>query len=726
MLQMEAVECGAAALAMILAHHGRRVPLEEVRVACGVSRDGSKASNVLKAARGYGFDAKGYKKEPRDLRVMHPPSILHWNFAHFLVLEGFGKGIVYLNDPSHGPRTVSDAEFDESFTGVVLTFAPGPDFEKGGEGRNVVASLRRRLAGSHAGLLFIILAGLGLVFPGLLVPTFARVFVDDVLVKGMHEWGGPLLTAMGATLLVLAAMTALQQRYLLRLETKLALSTSARFFWHVLHLPMAFFTQRFPGEIASRVGINDRVAQLLSGDLATTFVSMVVVAFYAALMVQYDRVLTVIAVTTAILNVTALRLVAVRRQAMYMRLVQDRGKAMGTAMGGLVTIENLKATGSESDFFSRWSGYYAKITNAQQELGFADQLLSAVPPFLMAVSTTSLLWLGGLRVMNGEMSMGMLVAFQALMLAFLGPVNVAVSLGNTAQEVASDMERLDDVLRSRATVPSGSPPSSVQPADGEPADDAADDEALDGGMEVRPKLSGALELSRLSFGYSRLEPALIQDFSLSLKPGSRVALVGGSGSGKSTVARLVSGLYEPWAGEILLDGVPRERVPRAVLSGSLAAVDQDVFMFEGTIAENLTMWDPTVPEAEMVEAARDACIHDDVTARAGGYLGKMEEGGRNFSGGQRQRIEIARALAARPTLLVLDEATSALDPSTEKEIDDNLRRRGCTCLIVAHRLSTIRDCDEIVVMEQGKIVQRGTHDTLKDEPGLYRQLISME
>ncbi|HEU4560658.1 MAG TPA: NHLP family bacteriocin export ABC transporter peptidase/permease/ATPase subunit [Longimicrobium sp.] len=725
-LQMEAVECGAASLAMILAHHGRRVPLEEVRVACGVSRDGSKASNVLKAARGYGLDAKGYKKEPRDLRVMCPPSILHWNFAHFLVLEGFGKGVVYLNDPSHGPRTVSDAEFDESFTGVVLTFAPGPDFEKGGEGRNVVASLRRRLAGSHAGLLFIVLAGLGLVFPGLLVPTFARVFVDDVLVKGMHDWGGSLLAAMGATLLVLAALTALQQRYLLRLETKLALSTSARFFWHVLHLPMAFFTQRFPGEIASRVGINDRVAQLLSGDLATTFVSMVVVAFYAALMVQYDRVLTVIAVTTAILNVVALRMVAVRRQAMYMRLVQDRGKAMGTAMGGLVTIENLKATGSESDFFSRWAGYYAKITNAQQELGFADQLLAAVPPFLMAVSTTSLLWLGGLRVMNGEMSMGMLVAFQALMLAFLGPVNVAVSLGNTAQEVASDMERLDDVLRSKASVPSVSPPPSARTGqDGETGDEAADDDALDE-MEVRPKLSGALELSRLSFGYSRLEPALIQDFSLSLKPGSRVALVGGSGSGKSTVARLVSGLYEPWAGEILLDGVPRDRVPREVLSGSLAAVDQDVFMFEGTIADNLTMWDPTVPEAEMVEAARDACIHDDVTARAGGYLGKMEEGGRNFSGGQRQRIEIARALAARPTLLVLDEATSALDPSTEKEIDDNLRRRGCTCLIVAHRLSTIRDCDEIVVMEQGKIVQRGTHDTLKEEPGLYRQLISME
>jgi len=738
-LQMEAVECGAAALAMILAHHGRRVPLEEVRTACGVSRDGSKASNVLKAARGYGLVGKGYKKEPRDLRAMRPPSILHWNFAHFLVLEGFGKGVVYLNDPSHGPRTVTDAEFDQAFTGVVLTFERGAEFERGGEGRNVVASLRRRLAGSHAGLLFIVLAGLGLVLPGLLAPSFSRVFVDDVLVKGMHDWGGPLLWAMGATLLGLAALTALQQRYLLRLETKLALSTSARFFWHVLHLPMGFFTQRFPGEIASRVAINDRVAQLLSGELATTCVSVIVVAFYAALMVQYDRVLTVVAVLTAAVNVAVLRLVAVRRTAHYMRLVQDRGKAIGTAMGGLLTIENLKAMGSESDFFSRWSGYYAKITNAQQALGFTDQMLAAVPPFLMSVSTITLLWLGGLRVMNGEMSMGMLVAFQALMFAFLGPVNVAVGLGNTAQEVASDMERLDDVLRSKANLPASNgaaskaaapamAPESTDPRDSADPPGSSDDDAggVDTSVEVPPKLAGALELSRLSFGYSRLEPALIQDFSLSLKPGSRVALVGGSGSGKSTVARLVSGLYEPWAGEILLDGVPRERVPRAVLAGSVAAVDQDVFLFEGTIADNLTMWDPSLPEAEVVEAARDACIHDDLTARTGGYSGKMEEGGRNFSGGQRQRIEIARALAPRPTLVVLDEATSALDPSTEARIDDNLRRRGCTCLIIAHRLSTIRDCDEIVVMEQGKIVQRGTHDALKDEPGLYRQLISTE
>jgi NHLM bacteriocin system ABC transporter peptidase/ATP-binding protein len=707
-LQMEAVECGAASLAMILAYHRKLVPLEEVRVACGVSRDGSKASNIVRAARGYGLEGKGFKREPHELRALPVPMIVHWNFNHFLVLEGFEKGRVHLNDPAAGRRRVSDEEFDQSFTGVALTFERAPGFVPGGEGRSLVEALRRRLAGSHTALLYVVLAGLALVVPGLLVPTFSRVFVDDVLVNGMGDWVGPLVTGMVATAAVLGFLTWLQQHFLLRLETRLALGTSTKFFWHVLRLPMPFFTQRFPGEIASRVGINDRVAQMLSGELATTFLSVVVVAFYAVLMFQYDRILTAVVVLTAALNVAALRWVARRSADLNQRLAQDRGKAVGTAMGGLMNIENLKATGSESDFFARWAGYYAKVVNAQQALGLQAQVFAALPPLLMALSGAALLGVGGMRVMDGELSMGMLIAFQALMLAFLNPVNKLVALGASAEETRGDMNRLDDVLRAE-------PQAGVGMMDEEEA-------AGDAGH----RLAGHLELRRLSFGYSRLEPALIQDFSLTLRPGSRVALVGGSGCGKSTLARLVTGLYEPWAGEILFDGRPRGEVPRAVLCNSLAVVDQDVFMFEGTVRDNLTMWDDTAADADVVQAARDACIHDDVSARAGGYVSRVEEGGRNFSGGQRQRLEIARALVNRPSLLVLDEATSALDPATEQIIDDNLRRRGCTCLIVAHRLSTIRDCDEIIVLEQGKIVQRGTHDELKDAPGLYARLIAAE
>ncbi|HYR10948.1 MAG TPA: NHLP family bacteriocin export ABC transporter peptidase/permease/ATPase subunit [Longimicrobium sp.] len=717
-LQMEAVECGAASLAMVLAYHRKLVPLEEVRMACGVSRDGSKASNVVKAARGYGLNARGFKKEPGDLRGLPVPMIVHWNFNHFVVLEGFGKGRAFLNDPSHGPRQVSEDEFDQSFTGVALTFEPTPEFVPGGEGRSLIASLGRRLAGLRAAVAYVVLAGVALVLPGLLVPTFSRVFVDDVLVKGMADWVRPLAWFMAATAAVMALLTLLQQRYLLRLETRLAIGTSARFLWHVLHLPLQFFTQRFPGEIASRVGINDRVATLLSGELATTMLAAVMVAFYAALMLRYDPLLASIVVATGALNMAALRYVAQRRTDLSQRLLQDRGKAIGTAMGGLLNIENLKATGSESDFFARWSGYYAKAANAQHQLALQTTLLAAVPPLLLALSTALLLGMGGLRVMDGDLSMGMLIAFQALMLAFLAPVNSLVNMGSTLQEVRGDMNRLDDVLRAQTegmqATASGEPVADASPADGSSAD------------EPLSRLSGHLELRRVSFGYSRLEPALIQDFTLTLRPGARVALVGGSGSGKSTVARLVSGLYEPWAGEVLLDGVRRDQVPRPVMTSSFAVVDQEVFLFEGTVRENLTMWDPTVPEQDLVEAARDACIHEDVSARPGGYASVIEEGGRNFSGGQRQRMEIARALVNRPSVLVLDEATSALDPAVEQEIDDNLRRRGCTCLIVAHRLSTIRDCDEIVVMDAGKIVQRGTHDELKDADGPYRALIAAE
>lgn len=709
-LQMEAVECGAACLAMVLAHHRRLVPLEEVRVACGVSRDGSKASNVVKAARSYGLVARGFKKEPGELRSLPAPMIVHWNFNHFVVLEGFGKGRAFLNDPAHGPRSVTEEEFDQSFTGVALTFEPSPEFVPGGEGRSLLAALRRRLTGLHGAVVYVVLAGLALVLPGLLVPAYARVFVDDVLVKGMGEWVGPLTGFMAATALVVALLTWLQQRYLLRLEARLAIGTSARFLWHVLHLPLQFFTQRFPGEIASRVGINDRVAQLLSGELATTALAAVVVVFYAALMFRYDAVLAAVVVATAGLNVAALRHVAQRRTDLSARLQQDRGKAIGTAMGGLLNIENLKATGAESDFFARWSGYYAKAANAQHQLALQTTLLSAVPPLLLALSSALLLGVGGLRVMDGELSMGMLIAFQALMLAFLAPVNSLVNLGSTLQEVRGDMNRLDDVLRAE---------TERMVAVAPPSNDVAD-------TPVPARLDGHLELRRISFGYSRLEPALIQDFSLELRPGMRVALVGGSGSGKSTVARLVSGLYEPWAGEVLLDGIPRAAIPRPVMTSSLTVVDQEVFLFEGTVRENLTLWDPTVPEPDLVEAARDACIHEDVSARPGGYGSLVEEGGRNFSGGQRQRMEIARALVNRPSVIVLDEATSALDPAVEQRIDDHLRRRGCTCLIVAHRLSTIRDCDEIVVMDAGRIVQRGTHDELRDADGPYRDLIAAE
>ena len=704
-LQMEALECGAAALAIVLGYHGLHVPLERLRIACGVSRDGSKAVNLVRAARTFGLAAKGFKKELEELPTVAVPAILFWNFNHFLVLEGFEKGKAYVNDPALGPREVSLEELDQAYTGVVLVFEKTPEFKPGGRRTGLLAQLAPRLQGSQLALAFAILAGLFLVVPGLLVPTFSQLFVDDVLLAGRADWLAPLLLGMGLTAILRGFLTFLQQRYLLRLQTKLALVSSARFFWHVLKLPIEFFHQRFPGELSTRVQLNDKVADLLSGQLATTAIGGCTIVFYAAVLFAYDGVLTALGVAFAALNILALRWVSRRRVDESQKLLRARGQVMGVSMGGAQMMETLKATGTESEFFAEWSGHYAKALNAEQKLGVLTSWLNAVPPLLAGLNNVALIAVGGLRVMEGHLSVGQLVAFQTLMQSFMDPVTKLVNLGSQLQEMQGDVTRLDDVMAYE-------PDPQVEAGEG---DDPVANRTV--------KLEGTVELRDVTFGYSRLDRPLISGFNLTIRPGQRVALVGGSGSGKSTVARLVSGLYEPWSGEILFDGRKRTEIPRALLNNSIGLVDQDVALFGGTVRENLTLWDETVPGLDMVRSCRDAAIHDDLVQRSDGYQSPVAEGGQNYSGGQRQRLEIARALVWNPSILVLDEATSALDAATEKAIDDNLRRRGCSCLIVAHRLSTIRDADEIVVLSRGSVVQRGTHEQLMASGGAYARLI---
>jgi NHLM bacteriocin system ABC transporter peptidase/ATP-binding protein len=703
-LQMEAAECGAAALGMVLSYHGRFVPLEELRAACGISRDGSKASNIVKAAKGYGLGAKGFKKELEDLKGLALPFIVFWNFNHFLVVEGFSKRRVWLNDPSAGPRKISWEEFDQSFTGVVLTFEKTPEFETGGKRVSLWDGLARRLRGNRVSLLYIMLATLALVAPGIAVPAFARVFVDRILVGGLHDWLRPLLIAMSLGAIAVAVITWLQQSALLKMEMSLSLSGSAQFFWHVLRLPMEFFAQRDSGDIGQRVGINDTVATALSGELATNVAGMLLIGLYAALMFQYNVMLTWIGIGIAVLNLSVLRYVSRRRTDANRRLQQDRGKLAGTATGGLLAIETLKSSGAD-DFFARWAGFHTKVFNAEQELSASSLALSGIPPILAALNGAAIIGIGGLNVMNGVLTMGMLLAFQMLMLTFEQPVNRVLGMGQRFQELRANVARLDDFLRYQE----------------DPNIDSKVDLETPGAAR---QLDGHLELRSVTFGYSRLEKPLIEGFSLNLKPGQRVAIVGPSGSGKSTIAKLVSGLNAPWAGEILYDGKPRGEIPRLVLNQAVAMVDQDIFLFAGTIRQNLTMWDETIAERVIVEAARDACIHDEINTRPGGYEYQVQEGGRNFSGGERQRLEIARALVSNPKLLVLDEGTSALDPKTEKMVNDNLHRRGCACLIMAHRLSTIRDCDEIIVLSQGRVVERGTHEEMIGRDGPYAQLVS--
>lgn len=707
-LQMEAVECGAAALAIVLGYHGKFVSLEELRAACGVSRDGTKASNILKAGRKYGLKAKGFSKELDGLASLRLPVVVFWNFNHFVVVEGFSPGRVYLNDPAVGPRVVSEAEFEESFTGVVLVFEPGPDFQPGGAKPSLWGALRRRLKGSEIGLLYVVLASLALAVVGLIVPLFAKVFVDYILIANFSDWIWPLLIGMTLTAALRAATTWLQRHYLLRLSTKLAITSSYQFFRHLLRLPVEFFTQRYAGEVGSRMEINERVAGLLSGELAVNLINLLMVVLYLALMLCFDVPLTLVVLFIAALNFLALKYISRRRKDINVRLLQERGKMIGTSMAGLQAIESLKATGAESDFFSRWSGHLAKVMAAGQQMEVYSRGLSVVPFFLSAMATVAILGIGAGRVMDGYMTIGTLVAFQALMAGFMQPVNQLVLLGGALQEIEGGLARLDDVLRYEID-------PNLRKENGR----------LFASEDAIPKLSGHLELRNIRYGYSRLDRPLIDRFNLTMRPGARIALVGPSASGKTTLAKIISGIYQPWSGEILFDGQPLGQIPRQVITSSLAMVDQDFFLYEGTVREVLTMWDTTIPDEDIIRAAKDACIHEDIAARAGGYDSKVEEEGRNFSSGQRQRLEIARALVGNPAILVLDEATSSLDPLTERQIDENLRRRGCSCVIVAHRLSTIRDCDEIIVLDRGAIVQRGVHDKLQAARGLYRRLIQM-
>ena len=705
-LQMEAVECGAASLAMVLAYYKKYIPLEQLRVDCGVSRDGSKASNVVKAARKHGLHAKGLRAEPAALRKMTLPLIIFWNFNHFLVVDGFVEGGVLLNDPALGRRTVTDAEFDQSFTGIVLAFEPGPDFAPSGKPRSLVDGLRRRLVGARTALTYLVLVGLALVLPGMVIPVFSSIFIDQVLVGNLDSWTTPLIAAMLGTALLVALLTWLQKYYLLKLEMRIALSTSARFFWHVLRLPVGFYHQRSAGDIGARVGISDRVANILSEDLASGLLSVLTALFFAVLMLFYDVTMSLVTIGIVGLNMLALRYVSQRRVELNQKMAIDRGKVMGTSMNGLMLIETLKASGAEADFFSRWAGYQARLMNSTQEMNRTSIALDLLPKFLTAANAALILGIGGARVMEGEMTIGMLVAYQALVASFVSPTNALVALGGKIQSFQGDMDRLDDVMQ-------------------HPAEDIAAQDRHDEPL-ASAKLDGHLELRNVTFGYSRLEPPLLENFSLVLKPGQRVALVGSSGCGKSTISKLVVGLYQPWSGSILFDGKPRAAWPRRQLLNSMAAVDQDIALFSGTIRDNLSMWDNTVAHAVVVNAARDACVHDIISARPGGYDSEVVEGGGNFSGGQRQRLEIARALTSNPRLLVLDEATSALDPLTEQTVDANLRRRGCSCLIVAHRLSSIRDCDEIIMLDKGRVIERGTHQELMAMNGNYARLISNE
>ncbi|MFI6684909.1 NHLP family bacteriocin export ABC transporter peptidase/permease/ATPase subunit [Streptomyces sp. NPDC050485] len=704
-LQMEALECGAASLAMVLGHYGRHVPLEELRIACGVSRDGSRASNVLKAARSYGLTAKGMQMEPAALAEVPAPAILFWEFNHYVVYDGMGRRLgrrgVHINDPDKGRRFVPAEDFDTSFTGVVLVLEPGPAFQPGGRKPGVMGALPARLRGTTGTMLASLLASLLLVAVGATLPALSRTYIDLFLIGHQTSLLGVLFAAMGTMVALTAVLTWLQQANLLRGRIISSTLSSARFFRHLLRLPVTFFAQRSPADLVQRLQSNDAVAETLARDLTAAGVDGIVVLLYAFLLWTYDPELTVIGVGIALLNVVAMRIVVRLRATGTQKLRADSARLTNTSYTGLQLIETMKATGGENGYFRRWAGQHATTLEEQQRLGVPSAWLGVVAPLLATLNSALILWIGGLRAVEGHISIGLLVAFQALVTRFTAPVTRLNGVAGRIQDFAADVARLKDV----ENFPVDSLHSRPEPA-----------------ASTR-RLKGHVTLEDITFGYSPLDKPLLTGFSLTVGPGQQVALVGGSGSGKSTVSRLISGLYAPWEGTIRIDGQRLEDIPRGALAASVSFVDQDVFLFEGTVRDNVALWDPSIADDAVVAALQDAALYEVVARRPGGIHSRVEQDGRNFSGGQRQRLEIARALVRRPSILVLDEVTSALDAETEHLIIDNLRRRGCACVVIAHRLSTVRDSDEILVLDQGTVVERGRHEDLVAAAGPYAELV---
>ena len=706
-LQLEAVECGAAALAMVLAYHGRHVPLEVLRIECGVSRDGSKASGIARAARGYGLVARGFRKEIHELASLPLPAIVFWNFNHFVVLEGFRGGRAWLNDPARGRRSVDAQEFDQAFTGVVLMLEPGPEFKPGGPAPSVARSLRQYLEGLGRPVSTAIALGLALVLPGLALPWLVGRFVDDVLVAKVGGMAAPLLLGLIVAAVARAMLLWIQARVLTDTFGEASQKASFRFFSKALSLPMEFYSQRSPGEIAGRVDLNERVAETVSTELAALVLDVLTASFFFILMIRLEPGLSVIVLGFLLLEMLAWRALAARSAEISQQLSVQGGKLAGVATGGLANIDSIKAGGQEDALFLKWLGLHVQFSNTLAQGQRATLALAQVPALVGMVANLAVLGIGSLRILEGAFTVGDLMAFQVLLAGFTAPVQALFNATQKVQTLKGDLSRLDDVLNYAAE-----PGVSTTPR-------------ADAGRPAPTPQT--LEFRDVTFGYNRGEAPLIEGFSLSVAPGQRVALVGASGSGKSTVARLAAGLFHPWSGEILYGGKPLAEWPRAELAAAIAFVDQDVVLFEGSVRDNLSLWDSGVGEEAIRDALRDAAIEVEITRRARGLDAKLDEGARNLSGGQRQRLEIARALARAPALLILDEATSALDPTSEAAVERNVRRRGITSLVIAHRLSTVRDADEILVLDRGQVVERGTHAELAAiDGGRYAALVAGE
>ena len=705
-MQMEALECGAACLAMISAYYEKWIPLEKIRIDCGVSRDGSNARNMLVAARSYGFTAKGSRYEIDDLKKKGKfPCIIHWNFNHFVVLNGFKGNKAVLNDPAKGTYSVTMEAFDDAYTGICLMFEPTEGFVPEGKTKSVLKFAFSRMKGAESAIAFSIVCSIIASLMGIILPGFSRIFLDRLLTYQNPEWFYPFIISLSVISLLSIIVSGVQALFFNKIDGKLSVVGNMSFLWKVMHMPMVFFSQRMAGDIQNRQNTNASIANQFVNIFAPIALDAAMMIFYLVVMIRYSMVLSAIGIISIFVNILVSHIISKVRVNISRVQMRDAGKLAGATIAGIEMVETIKSSGAENGFFAKWAGYQASVNKQRVKTEALGQYVGQIPSLVSLLTNTVVMMLGVYFAMEGSFTVGMIMAFQGFLSAFYAPASKIITAGQSITEMRTSMERIEDVMNY-------------------PTDVLYESENLLSENDNFEKLKGNIEIKNVSFGYSPLDAPLIKDFSLSVKTGGKIAIVGGSGCGKSTMARLISGLYLPASGEILFDGKSIREIDRSVFTGSVAVVDQDIILFEDTIANNIKMWDNSIEDFEMILAAHDAQIHDDIMQRDDGYRYKLSEGGKEFSGGQRQRIEIARALAQDPTIIILDEATSALDAKTEYEVVKAIENRGITCIVIAHRLSTIRDCDEIIVLDKGKIVERGTHDELYAKGGAYTELVS--
>ncbi|MBO5551378.1 MAG: ATP-binding cassette domain-containing protein, partial [Lachnospiraceae bacterium] len=591
-MQLEALECGAACLCMVMAYHGKWIPLEQMRSDCGVSRDGSKAKNIVAAARSYGMKADGYRLEPEYLKEEGEfPCIIHWNFNHFVVLDGFGKDYAILNDPARGRVKVSMEEFDKSFTGICLMFEPCEGFVRDGKKRSVLSFVKERMSGTASAVVFVALTAVTTSLMEVISPGFSRVFIDRLLSGTNTGWTRGFLIFLSVFSFIEIIVLAIEEVYSLKINGKLAIIGNSTYMWKVLRMPIEFFSQRMAGDIQQRQISNATIASTLVNTFAPLLLKTVMMVFYLVVMLGYSVKLTLIGIISIALNLFISSVVSAKRVNITRVQMRDQGKLAGTTTNGIELIETLKAAGAENGFFEKWAGYQASVNTQQMKFFELNQFLGSLPSFITMITSDMILIAGVYLAMNGRFSIGMIMAFMGYLQGFTAPATELIGTSQSLQEMRTQMERIDDVMKY-------------------PVDPAFRDEPLDDKANYA-KISGAVEMKHVTFGYSKLDQPLIKDFNMSIKPGGCVAFVGMSGCGKSTLSKLISGLYQPWDGEILFDGKRMQDIDRSVFTGSLAVVDQDIILYEDTIANNIKMWDSSIEDFEMILAARDAQIHED-------------------------------------------------------------------------------------------------------------------